>query len=101
MTQLNKYKLHQELGSGGYGTVYHATDTVLQVERAVKVLNPALVADPEFIERFRDEARLVARLKHPHIAPVYDLGEDQGYIYLALEYLPGGSLKELLQKEGQ
>ena len=60
MIRLNKYLLHEQLGRGGYGTVYRATDTVLEVERAVKVLHPALVADPEFIERFKQEAKLAA-----------------------------------------
>jgi eukaryotic-like serine/threonine-protein kinase len=97
--KLGKYTLLEEIGRGGYGTVYRARDEALQVERAVKVLHPALVADPAFIERFREEARLVARLKHPRIAPVYDLDEDQGRIYLTMEYLPGGSLKDVIARE--
>ena len=98
--QLSKYTLHEELGRGGYGTVYRATDNVLEVERALKVLHPALVADPDFIERFKREARLAAQLKHPHIVPVYDLGEDQGSFFLAMELMTGGSLKDLLAAEG-
>ncbi len=98
--KLGKYTLLEEIGRGGYGTVYRARDEALQIERAVKVLHPTLVADPTFIERFREEARLVARLKHPHIVPVYDLGEDQGRIYLTMEYMSGGSLKDLLDNEG-
>ena len=90
----------KEIGRGGFATVYRARDEALQIERAVKILHPALVADPTFIERFREEARLVARLKNPHITPVYDLGEDQGRIYLAMEYMPGGSLKDLLENDG-
>ena len=62
MTQLGKYHIHEEVGRGGYGTVYRAMDDVLQVERAVKVLHPELVVDPLFIERFRQAALLVARL---------------------------------------
>ena len=58
--QLDKYSLHEELGRGGYGTVYRATDNVLEVPRAVKVLHPALAADPAFIERFRREAKFAA-----------------------------------------
>jgi len=98
--KLGKYTLLEEIGRGGYGTVYRARDDALLIERAVKVLHPALVADPSFIERFREEARLVARLKHPNIAPVYDLGEDQGRIYLAMEHFSGGSLKDVLIKDG-
>jgi len=95
-TRLGKYLLMEQLGRGGYGTVYRARDTVLNVERAVKVLHPALLADPEFIERFRHEARMVARLEHPHIVTVYDLGEEAGTIYLAMRYLRAGSLKDVL-----
>ena len=98
--KLDKYTLLEEIGRGGYGTVYRAMDDSLQIERAVKILHPTLVADPTFIERFREEARLVARLKHPNIAPVYDLGEDQGRIFLAMEYFSGGSLKDVLSKGG-
>jgi len=101
MTKLGKYQLHEELGRGGYGTVYRAYDTVLKVERAVKVLHPALVADPEFIERFKREAQLAAQLEHPNIVPVYDLGEDQGRFFLVMKYMPGGSLIELLEKQGR
>ena len=98
--KINKYTLIEEIGRGGYGTVYRAVDETLQIERAVKVLHPALVADLSFIERFREEARLVARLKHPHILSVYALGEDQGRFYLVMDYMPGGSLKELLAEDG-
>ena len=101
MTQLGKYQLHEELGRGGYGTVYRAYDTVLKVERAVKVLHPALVADPEFIERFKREAQLAAQLEHPHIVPVYDLGEDQGRFFLVMKYMPEGSLRDVLAKDGR
>ena len=98
--KLGKYQLLKKLGRGGYGTVYRALDLVLEVERAVKVLHPALVADPTFIERFRREAKFAAQMKHPHIVPVYDLDEDQGRYFLAMEYLPGRSLKDLLTQEG-
>ena len=98
--KLGKYQLHEELGRGGYGTVYRATDSVLEVPRAVKVLHPALVADPSFIERFRREAKFAARMKHPHIVPVYDLGEAEGRFFLAMEYMPAASLKDMLAKDG-
>ena len=98
--KLGKYELIEELGRGGYGTVYRARETVLDVERAVKVLHPALVADPEFIERFRREAQIAARLEHPNIVPVYELGEAEGRYYLAMKFMPGGSLRDLLAREG-
>ena len=90
--KIDKYILLEEIGRGGYGTVYRAYDTVLEVERAVKVLHPALVADSEFIERFRQEAKMAARFEHAHIVPVFDLGEDQGRFFLAMKYMPGGTV---------
>ena len=101
MTTLGKYQLLSELGHGGFGTVFLARDTTLDVERAVKVLHPALVAAPEFIERFRREGRFAARLDHPHIVPVHELGEAQGNYYLAMKYVPGGSLKDWLTSHGR
>jgi serine/threonine-protein kinase len=90
-TRLGKYELLYPLGRGGYGTVYRAHDMLLNVERAIKVLHPPLVADPEFLERFRREAQTAARLEHPHIVPVYDLGEESGSVFLAMRLMPGGS----------
>jgi len=101
MATLGKYELFESLGRGGYGTVYRAQEPVLQVVRAVKVLHQELLADPQFIERFRLEARTAARLEHPHIVPVYELSQDQGRYFLAMKYMPGGSLKELLEKNGR
>ena len=98
--RLNKYILLRELGRGAYGTVYLARDTALDVARAVKVLHPALITDPVLLERFRREARLAARLDHPHIVTVYDFGEAEGKFYLAMRYMEGGSLKERLETEG-
>jgi branched-chain amino acid transport system substrate-binding protein len=98
---LGKYELLEELGRGGFGTVYRARDTTLDVERAVKVLHPALVASPEFIERFRREARIAARLDHPNIVPVYEFGEVRGSFFLVMKYLAGGSLKNVLAREGR
>ena len=99
--KLGKYELLEALGRGGFGTVYRARDTTLDVERAVKVLHAALVSDPEFIARFQREAKFAAKLEHPNIVPVYELGEIQGSYFLAMKFMPGGSLKDLLAKAGQ
>jgi len=98
--QLGKYEIHEEIGRGGFGTVYRATDRALGVERAVKIMHPALSQDAGFLERFRLEAHLAARLEHPHIVPVYDLDEINGVTFLAMKYLPGGSLKQRLTSRG-
>ncbi|NLI41381.1 MAG: SUMF1/EgtB/PvdO family nonheme iron enzyme, partial [Caldisericales bacterium] len=100
MTTLGKYELHEELGRGGFGTVYRATDTTLGRDVALKVLHPQLTIEPDFIQRFRNEARLVASLRSPNIVTVYELGEVNGRVFIAMEYLPGGSLKDRLDKTG-
>lgn len=94
--KLGKYELLEELGRGGFGMVYRARDTILGRDVAVKVLHPQLMVDPAFIERFRNEARLVAGLEHPNLVTVYDLGESDGRAYLVMRYLPGGSLRQRL-----
>ena len=99
-TRLGKYEILEELGRGGFGVVYKARDAVLDRVVAVKVLHPNLVNDLSFVSRFRNEARLAAQLDHPNIVPVYDFGESEGLYYIVMGHMPGGSLKELLQKEG-
>jgi len=96
---LGKYELLEELGRGGFGTVYLARDSILDVERAVKILHPQLMVDPDYIHRFRKEARTAARLDHPNIVPIYEVGEEQGSYFLVMKYLPGGSLKELIIRQ--
>ncbi len=97
----NRYEIIKELGKGGFGTVYQAHDSILDIDRALKVLHPVLVADATFLTRFRREARMAAKLDHPNLAPVYDSGESEGRFYMVMKYLPGGSLKDRLEKEGR
>ena len=97
---LGKYILKEQLGRGGFGTIYRALDPVLQIERAVKVLHPAFNSDPAFIERFRQEARIAARIDHPNIVPVVELGQSDGAFFLVMHLMPGGSLQDLLEKNG-
>ncbi|MHC1783619.1 MAG: substrate-binding domain-containing protein [Anaerolineaceae bacterium] len=100
MTSLGKYELHEQLGRGGFGTVYRAVDAALGREVALKVLHPQLTTDPDFLERFRNEARLVASLDSLNIVTIHDLDEKDGRVFIAMEYLPGGSLKQKLEKDG-
>ncbi len=92
----DRYRLVTALGTGGSAHVYLADDVSLHRRVAIKVLHPALAADESFLRRFRAEARAVAALNHPNVLQVYDSGEEYGQPYLVLEYLDGGSLRELL-----
>jgi serine/threonine-protein kinase len=90
-----RYRLITALGTGASAHVYLADDVTLHRRVAIKVLHPALAGDEAFLKRFRAEARAVAALNHPNILQVYDWGEEGGEPYLVLEYLAGGSLREV------
>jgi beta-lactam-binding protein with PASTA domain/tRNA A-37 threonylcarbamoyl transferase component Bud32 len=91
----DRYRLVTALGTGASAHVYLAEDVNLHRKVAIKVLHPALAGDISFLKRFRAEARAVAALNHPNILQVYDWGEEGGEPYLVLEYLAGGSLRQV------
>ncbi|HMD45986.1 MAG TPA: PASTA domain-containing protein [Acidimicrobiales bacterium] len=93
-----RYRLVSALGTGASAHVFLAEDVSLQRHVAVKVLQPDLVNDQAFLKRFRAEARSVASLNHPHVLRVFDWGEDTDGPYLVLEYLGGGSLRDMLDR---
>jgi eukaryotic-like serine/threonine-protein kinase len=93
-----RYRLLSALGTGASAHVFLAEDVSLQRHVAVKVLQPGLATDEAFLKRFRAEARSVASLNHPHVLRVFDWGEEDGEPYLVLEYLGGGSLRDLLDR---
>jgi serine/threonine-protein kinase len=95
--KLGKYEIHEELGRGGFGVVYKAYDTLLGRWTAIKVLHSQLTVDPGFIGRFEQEARLAARLEHPNLVSVYEMGQEEGRFYIALGLMSGGSLKDRLK----
>jgi len=95
-----RYRLDLELGRGGMGVVYRATDRVLDREVALKELPVQLTTDSDRLQRFRQEARTLARLTHPNIIQVYDLIEDQGRLWIAMEYVDGGDLATLIESRG-
>jgi eukaryotic-like serine/threonine-protein kinase len=89
-----RYRLRQRIGTGGMASVWLARDEVLIRPVAVKLIDPELVRDQEFRERFREEARAAAALSHPHIVTVHDYGESDGTPYIVMELLTGGTLDE-------
>ena len=93
-----RYRLLSALGTGASAHVYLAEDVSLQRHVAVKVLQPGLATDESFLKRFRAEARSVASLNHPHVLGVFDWGDDADGPYLVMEYLGGGSLRDLLDR---
>lgn len=95
-----RYELGAVLGAGGMGIVRRATDTLLHREVAVKLLADNLAADPEARQRFLHEGRAVARVSHPHVVAVHDVGEDGGRPYLVLELVDGPSLADELRRDG-
>lgn len=91
---LGTYRLVEQVGKGGMATVYRALDTRDMHEVAIKVLSPTISADKRFVRRFRREAGLVSRLKHPGIVPVTDYGEARGFVYLVMPYVQGDTLND-------
>ncbi|MCL4472328.1 MAG: Stk1 family PASTA domain-containing Ser/Thr kinase [Actinobacteria bacterium] len=96
----NRYEIIRRLGSGGMADVYLARDTQLGREVAIKVLYKRYARDEEFVARFRREAQSAAGLNHPHIVSIYDRGEAEDSYYIAMEYLEGRSLKDVITEEG-
>lgn len=94
---IGHYKVVSLLGKGGMATVYKGYQVEMDRFVAVKVLEHQFATDPEFIGRFRQEARLIARLEHPHILPVYDFGESDGLPYFAMRNLEAGTLSDRLK----
>ncbi len=94
------YELLEEIGAGGFGRVYRARDLGLEREVAIKVLHPSLTADFGVIERFRREAQLAARLRHPNIVSIYDIRERAGLQWYTMELVPGSNLAQLVRERG-
>jgi serine/threonine-protein kinase len=95
-----RYRIVRKLGAGGMANVYLAEDEVLGRRVAIKILNDRHAGDDQFVERFRREAKNAASLSHPNIVSIYDRGEAEGTYYIAMEYLDGRSLKELIVARG-
>jgi eukaryotic-like serine/threonine-protein kinase len=96
-----RYAVTARIAHGGMATVYLALDTRLDRQVALKVMHAELARDDEFVRRFIGEAKSVARLSHQNVVAVYDQGADGPYLYLAMEYVPGRTLKDLLLERGR
>ncbi len=97
----NRYEIIRRLGSGGMADVYLARDTHLERRVAIKVLYKRYADDEEFVARFRQEAKAAAGLNHPHIVSIYDRGGAEGSYYIAMEYLGGRNLKQIINERGR
>jgi non-specific serine/threonine protein kinase len=98
--QIGPYEVRQEIGRGGMGVVYLARDARLERDVAIKALAPEMARDEDRLARFKREARLIAQLNHPNIAQVYHLLVHEGRTHLVLEYVPGQSLAEMIDRDG-
>jgi len=96
-----RYRVESLLAHGGMATVYLGTDTRLDRTVALKIMHAELANDEDFVRRFVAEARSIARLSHPNVVTVYDQGADGRTLYLAMEYVPGQTLRDLLSERGQ
>ena len=98
---LGNFKIIEEIGRGGMGVVYKAEEIGLDRLAAIKVLPPDVARDKAFLSRFRQEAKATSVFRHPHIVQVYDVGEERGIVYYAMEYVAGRSLSEMIESEGR
>jgi hypothetical protein len=95
------YRIEAVVGRGGMGVVYRATDLSLSRPVALKLIAPELAQDPAFRERFLREPRLAASLDHPGVVPIYEAGERDGHLYLAMRWVEGSDLRQMLQTGGR
>ncbi len=96
-----RYAVEEKIGSGGMADVYKAKDCKLGRDVAIKILKPEFAADANFVSKFRAEAQAAAGLEHPNIVNVYDVGTQNGFYYIVMEYISGITLKSYIEKKGK
>jgi serine/threonine protein kinase len=100
-TGLLGYRIEALIGRGGMGVVYRAHDPRLKRKLALKLIGPDVAEDERFRARFLRESELAAALEHPNVVPIYDAGEADGQLYIAMRYIEGHDLRALLREEGR
>ncbi|MCP4373377.1 MAG: serine/threonine protein kinase, partial [Deltaproteobacteria bacterium] len=98
---IDKYQIIEEIGRGGFAIVYRATDTRMGRQVALKLIHGHYLQEPDFVQRFRQEAQQAAGLHHPNLVTVYDFGEAEGQLFLAMRLITGPSLATLLAEQTQ
>ena len=96
----HRYEVQQKIGVGGMADVYRGKDTLLGRPVAIKILHQNFVSDQDFVARFKREAQAAGKLNHPNVVSMYDVGFDQGFHYIVMEYVSGCTLKEYIQHHG-
>ena len=100
-TFAGRYQIIEELGKGGMGRVYKATDTKIKEKIALKLIKPEIAKDKKTIERFSNELRLSRKIRHKNVCGMFDLGEEKGTHYITMEFVPGEDLRSLIRRIGQ
>jgi serine/threonine protein kinase len=98
MARFGSYDVLEEIGTGGMASVYRARQASMDRDVAIKVMHKSIASSEDGILRFQREARLIARLEHPHILPVYDFDGSHELPYIVMRYLNGGTLKEVMSR---
>ena len=99
-TFATRYEVMEELGRGGMGVVYRVLDTEINEEVALKLLRPEITANPQTVERFRNELKLARRISHPNVCRVYHIGDHEGVYYITMEFVLGEDLMSLIDRSG-
>jgi len=100
-TFAGRYQIIEELGKGGMGKVYKATDTEIDTKIAIKLIKPEIASHKKTIERFRNELRVARDISHPNVCRMYDLNKEEGSYYITMEYVSGEDLKSFIHRSGQ